>query len=802
MLGTRVFRVFVSSTFRDMAVERNALQERVYPALKAHCAQAGYGFQAIDLRWGISEEASSGQRTMRICLAEIERCIDVSPRPNFVVLLGNRYGWRPLPEIVDANEFKTLRDRLSPEDRDLADKCYDLDDNADPAVYALRSKDRTEVDWNEAQARLRPALAAAAEAAGLDEATRAKYEKSATEQEIIEGAFLQDEAEKHVFCFQRELNGLPDVVPWPLPDDEDLWPPEAHFRDFKKDGSLYKEAEDLLGDRDARPAECLKQRLRDRLGVNVHGYDVELRDLLDYGAQVVAQAGVQNPPPITGPAADYLDRLCEDVRESLQLVIDAEIARLTSFSHLEQERAAHDAFAKEHADAFIGRRTYLDAIAHYLTGESGHPLCIHSEGGLGKSALVAKAVTDARDAHAGGAAIVARFVGVTSASADLRSLLQDLCSDIGDAYGSAEPVPSTLQELQQELSKRLALATSYRPLVVFVDSLDQLVGGGASVSWLPTELGEYVRFVVTTRPGGYLDGLRARLPEESVVELGPMPADEGGDLLRAWLAGAKRKLQDPQRDEVLGKFAANGSPLYLRLTFEEVRLWTSHTEDVEIGDDVPSIIGRLYKRLEVEHGAQLVGHALGFLACTFERLGLSEDEMLEALATDEEVWAEFSAGARHRLTLRQLPIVIWSRLYFDLAPYLSPRASEGASLMAFFHRELAEVATGRYLGGHATHMHKVLADVMHSLARGKDAGEREWKGSNHALAELPYHLTGAERWDDVFATLTDFTYLEEKAKRVAVVSAKDADGNDATVYNGVLALIDDYDRALAAFPAE
>jgi hypothetical protein len=31
-------------------------------------------FQAIDLRWGISETASREQRAMRICLEEIARC--------------------------------------------------------------------------------------------------------------------------------------------------------------------------------------------------------------------------------------------------------------------------------------------------------------------------------------------------------------------------------------------------------------------------------------------------------------------------------------------------------------------------------------------------------------------------------------------------------------------------------------------------------------------------------------------------------------------------------------------------------
>jgi hypothetical protein len=97
---------------------------------------------------------------------------------------------------------------------------------------------------------------------------------------------------------------------------------------------------------------------------------------------------------------------------------------------------------------------------------------------------------------------------VTSASADPRSLLQDLRGEIGEAYGSTEPAPSTLQELQQELPKRLELASADRPLIVFLDSLDQLAGGeGTNLSWLPSDLPGSVRLVTATRPGPFLDGL-------------------------------------------------------------------------------------------------------------------------------------------------------------------------------------------------------------------------------------------------------------------------------------------------------
>jgi hypothetical protein len=98
-----VIRVFVSSTFSDLKHERNALQEYAFPKLEELCAQNGFQFQAIDLRWGVPSEAGLDHRTMRICFDELRRSQEISPRPNFLILLGNRYGWRPLPEEISGS---------------------------------------------------------------------------------------------------------------------------------------------------------------------------------------------------------------------------------------------------------------------------------------------------------------------------------------------------------------------------------------------------------------------------------------------------------------------------------------------------------------------------------------------------------------------------------------------------------------------------------------------------------------------------------------------------------------------------
>lgn len=47
---SRLFRIFLSSTFSDFKVERNELYRRVFPNIKQRCAQLGYEFQVVDMR--------------------------------------------------------------------------------------------------------------------------------------------------------------------------------------------------------------------------------------------------------------------------------------------------------------------------------------------------------------------------------------------------------------------------------------------------------------------------------------------------------------------------------------------------------------------------------------------------------------------------------------------------------------------------------------------------------------------------------------------------------------------------------
>jgi nephrocystin-3 len=96
--SNRLIRIFISSTFRDMIEERDALMTHTWPELRRLCRQRHVELVEVDLRWGIAESQSTRRETLHLCLHEIQTC-----RPFFVGLLGERYGWIPGDDAFTAD---------------------------------------------------------------------------------------------------------------------------------------------------------------------------------------------------------------------------------------------------------------------------------------------------------------------------------------------------------------------------------------------------------------------------------------------------------------------------------------------------------------------------------------------------------------------------------------------------------------------------------------------------------------------------------------------------------------------------
>jgi NACHT domain- and WD repeat-containing protein len=840
--ASKTFRIFVSSTFSDLKAERNALQEHVFPRLRELCAKHGCRFQAIDLRWGVSEEASLDQQTIKICLAEIDRCQRVTPRPNFIALLGDRYGWRPLPGTISAEEYETIAEGMpDAAARRLLHRWYWRDSNAVPPEYVLlprAGRIRDHSLWErEVERPLRAAIATSLRRLEWSADRRLRYEASATEQEIVAGALGVADAQAHVFCFARAIQGLPR--------DRRA----AAFIDLDADGIVDVEAQARLG--------RLKQELFDRLGHD-HAFHYE-----------VGWMG-------QGPELGHLDRLCEEVYASLLGVIAPQLEETKRLTDAQPAADPHELFRRDRQvldmRALSGDREPGEKIAAYLAGSGRHCLALLAEPGSGVSGVVARAVEQARIAHRD-AHVVARFIGATAESLDGRALLADLGAELRRRYGAAAPLASAgADEIESGFRQCLGLATNHAPLVVFLDGLGQLPPSDSirALTWVPRELPEHVHLVlsISTQATDCLEAVAARVQAENCLRVkhpGTIRFERGGELLDEYLASVGRTLQDDQREHALARLAVSERPLYIhtftKFAFEEVRRWRSYDGvptyrgKPGFAADVEGIFRDLLWRLAVRgsHGQVLVSHSVAYLCAS--RNGLDEDELLDVLSRDVEVYAEFLARAEHfppdlvaqarthldgngaaddmageallsglledPPTLRafletvlagperpRLPIVLWARLHADLEPYLSVRDADDAQLLNFFHRSLHEVGGEDHLAAtDPRFFHQRLAAYFaEQPLRPPDTTS----ANRRRLSELPYQQAKGQLWSELAATLTDFDFLEAKAVATGTDElwqvfelalqeiARDPDGRAQETY--AIALLLDAIRKRSAVP--
>ena len=816
MKAQRIFRIFVSSTFGDFQAEREALRDRVWPALRDFCRTQGSDFQAVDLRWGVSESAGLEHETMKICLDEIAHCQRLSPRPNFLVLVGDRYGWRPLPPVLPVEEFEAVLGCFggAPKTRAFLHEWYRRDDNAVPAVHILQARPARYEDWAPVEARLLKLLRGATNVLGVTPERRELYFLSATHLEIVRGALSArvPDAAQHVMAFFRTLEDLPDGER--LTD-------ARRFVDLNPANARDLDALTYLNE--------LKAELRERLSA-------EPGHVFDYPARWTG-----TDPLIT---TDHLDALCRDVETSLKHLIEAEWARLEELDAVEAERQAHEDFRRERGRVFAGREESLAAIAAYLAaavadepldeleataedlhedadeeGEdtaecddaaeaddsqdenaaededenkdtvnaSGHPpLVLHGPGGSGKSALLARAIEIARTAHSD-TVRVQRFIGASPASVGLRALLGGLCLEIARAYGQPEALPEgEMRELIAAFAERLAYATPERPLIVFIDALDQLVSqdGTLPFEWLPQTLPPHVRLVLSVLDGADWAVFQRRQPKALALAVPPVTAQEAEAMLDALLADATptqpaRWLTDAQRQTVLETFQRRGRPLWLKLAVIEAKQWRSDQAPRPLADTTPALLYQFLARLQAAHGQVLVERVLAYIAAS--RHGLSDDELLEILWCDPDAHAEFDRRKNpDQPPVNALPPIVWSRLYFELEPYLIERAADGATCYAFFHRQFGDAVRAAFLGAEqALARHAHLAAYFAALG-GRDPNRRP---RPRTLAELPWQQTQAGLCAELEATLTDFDFAMAKCE------AGQADD-----------LVDDYRRALSVMP--
>jgi hypothetical protein len=684
---TKTFRVFVSSTFTDMKEERWILQKEVFPELEKFCESRGAKFQGVDLRWVVSENLSLNQKTLQTCFNEIARCQKISPKPNFLILLGDKYGWQPVPEIIPEAEMLAIQKILQGEAAKLIKKWYWLDENASPHEFVLQPKGKEYkeyANWEPIERDIRIALREAADRLNFTPAQREKYFDSATHQEITRGALMTPEKgekpSEHVLAFIRKIDGL--------------------TVNASVDGFI-----DLINGKPDKYSQTrlknLKTDLSHKLGSNCIDYQTDWKN---------NQSAMPD---------DIHVSFKEKVLKFLKDIIEEQIKTVVDKGEIVLETKLHEEFKNRLTEHFQGRKNILKTIQNYINkGSEKKVLSLIGASGSGKSSVMAEAEKLNENKRA---VVVYRFIGTTSRSSNIMSLLQSVCGQIAKAYGKDaktlaregdEKAWYDMNGLSDILRKCLTLATAEKPIVLFLDSLDQLsdTENAKALYWLPRELPDHARMVVSAIS---LPELVAKLDATDKVELPVLPEKEAIDILSQWFKSINRTLAPEQHDLVINSFQKTKLPIYLKLAFEKAKHWHNYDEAHHLQEDVAGIINDYFDDLEQEHDKDFVTNVVCYLLCGRYQ-GLAETEILEILAFDDKYWNLFlEKNPYHKQELidlkkeveqevngprgyMKMPISVWSRLFLDLEPFLTERDADGVPIITFFHRQFNEVLRERY----------------------------------------------------------------------------------------------------------
>lgn len=623
----RLIRIFVSSTFQDMELERNALQQHVVPQMQQWCQERGWQFETVDLRWGINEEASQAHRTMSICLEELANCQRLSPKPHLLLLLGQRYGWLPLPESLTQNEVAALTATAEDGERALFHKVYRLEDNLYPASYELQGTCSLDEEHC-----LRGMMMRYCEQQD-DSVFYNRHLVSATEQEIQQGLLSHIELFNQVVTYERTLTGLPQQL-------EALYLDPDHRRELSL---LHKKVNEAV------PQHNIIART----------VDYAVYDSDDYALWFAGQ-----------------------VRERLQALVEEEIAA-NPIDEYEEERRNQQYTMTSAAAVYQPRGEEIAAIMEAMLALDQGRLCVvYGPSGAGLTSLAAHIC---QRLAIGGNRLIYRFAGIGQMSSSglllLRSLLKEAEVDFDDNDSVFDLMAKWCVFLEESNQRQ----------ILVIDGLDRLEIDDwmRHLQWLPSPLPTGLHVLLTLSDSGAVMGLERFAPVE--VTLPPLDDKLFVEAFLNDLRLHNRQLRAIQVEEVRRVYDSIQSPLARHPLVAIASQWAAADSPRLDTPSLQALMDIFLDGLIMYnyHDESFLGLTLGLLC--FCRHGVSEHELLEITASDTAFYSRLMQQAHHRIVesgRSKVPFIYWSRLHHDAGFFLVLRQNKNSITYVFANKTI------------------------------------------------------------------------------------------------------------------
>lgn len=629
----KTFRLFISSTFSDFVEERTILNNDIFPEIDAYCQEQGYNFQLIDLRWGVNNESALNQNTIAICLDEVRRCKSLSPKPNFLIMTGERYGWIPLPSHIKKGDFESLLSYAGSEDNRVLRDWYIYDENEIGGDYFLKTRSGQYTDdavWSQIESKLRSILLECAGKGHFSEDKIRLLTSSATEQEIIEGLLGNDDVCNNAIALFR--TGYPEQ------------------------------------DKDLTSINNLKSRIIERMTQDQCENNIITLQFND----------------------EYKKQFSASVIEILKRNIGKEIERLENVKQSEDIMTL-PVYENNGASFFHAREDELDTLISYTNDKTNTPLFIVGESGSGKTTLLFEYINRMPQKK-----MFWSFFGVDEDSYTLLDSLKRICSEIKRSFDITAPMEMSYANISEVLYLTIYSIPKDQETVIILDGLDMFYDiESIHESVFPSGLPSNVKFIVSGADREIVDRFLDK--KFNVLSIERFSESESIDSFNSLMTERNRALNNKnQMDLLRPSFAQGLIPLHVKLLMEVCSGWHSIDVIEEFPQTVEEValiyLSNMYTKYG--HNKELFAYALALVSVS--PYGITEEELQELLLSFPSVKQYFQSEDRYAYGLTKLPFVVWSRLFYDLKGCLTLTRSNGSIVVKFVHHIFYRVFTKNF----------------------------------------------------------------------------------------------------------
>lgn len=396
--------------------------------------------------------------------------------------------------------------------------------------------------------------------------------------------------------------------------------------------------------------------------------------------------------------------------------------------------------------SYVRFEEHENIFLRFLSSNSKSTFVLMSAPGGGKTAFLANAVQKIDGVK------ILRFIGTSALFADETQLYRSILKEFAIlGIIDIEHIPFQDFEIKPFFLSLIRNHVFKNPVTIIIDGFDRL-DDFKNLSWLPVELTENVKLIVSVNSNSVTDGLLSFWKRKGVTvfTIPELDTRQVRLITEKYLQLYLKKFDETNMKELL-TLPQVSNPLDLRLIVSELRVFGSFEQllqkiRTDFGNTTESIITEVILRLEQEHSftndrSKFIRLFFGFIAISFKGLPLEDLTQLMIGFWGTQAPAE-----------ENLRMEIHSLLY-----QLNPFFYTYNDVISFAYPEIKS-ATLKHYAEICNDLRKELIWYYGEQKKAIIYGTLSPEKSKKSFQELPYQLSMSRRYSELANLLIDLKW--------------------------------------------